>query len=68
MPGIVSCHALRIDILQSKYQVLVTLDYRREYRTFFHMAEDRGVSESTIHPSAYKSLFSNKAQSIDLAL
>lgn len=29
-------------------QVLVTLDYWREYRTFFHIAEDWGVSESTV--------------------
>ena len=29
-------------------QVLVTLEYWREYRTYFHMGTNWGVSESTI--------------------
>lgn len=29
-------------------QILVALEYWREYRTYFHIATDRGVSESTI--------------------
>ncbi|MEL6941013.1 MAG: transposase family protein, partial [Cyanobacteria bacterium J06598_1] len=29
-------------------QILVALEYWREYRTYFHIATDRGVSESTV--------------------
>ena len=29
-------------------QILVALEYWREYRTYFHIATDRGVSEATI--------------------
>jgi hypothetical protein len=29
-------------------QVLMTLEYRREYRTFFHLARSRGVHESRV--------------------
>jgi hypothetical protein len=29
-------------------QVLMTLEYRREYRTFFHLARSRGVLESRV--------------------
>lgn len=29
-------------------QVLVALQYWREYRTYFHIASDWGVSESTV--------------------
>ncbi len=34
--------------LSLQAQVLVTLEYWREYRTYFHIATDWGVSESTI--------------------
>lgn len=34
--------------LPPQSQVLVTLEYWREYRTYFHIATDWGVSESTI--------------------
>lgn len=29
-------------------QVLITLEYRREYRTFFHIARSCGVHESSV--------------------
>ncbi len=35
-------------------QVLVTLQYLREYRTYFHISEDWGVSESTICRTVHK--------------
>ncbi|ELS04956.1 hypothetical protein Xen7305DRAFT_00046920, partial [Xenococcus sp. PCC 7305] len=34
--------------LAREEQILVTLEYWREYRTYFHIATDFGVSESTI--------------------
>ena len=34
--------------LKTEEQILVTLEYWREYRTYFHLATDWGVSESTI--------------------
>lgn len=30
-------------------QILLTLQYLREYRTFFHIAQDWGIHESTAH-------------------
>lgn len=38
----------RRTILTIEEQVLVTLEYGREYRTYFHIATNWGVSESTI--------------------
>ena len=35
-------------VLEIEEQVLVTLEYWREYRTYFHIATSWGVSESTI--------------------
>ena len=35
-------------------QVLVALQYWREYRTYFHIAQDWGVSESTVCRSVQK--------------
>ncbi len=35
-------------------QVLITLQYLREYRTYFHISEDWGVSESTICRTVHK--------------
>ena len=34
--------------LSREDQILVALEYWREYRTYFHIATDRGVSESTV--------------------
>lgn len=30
-------------------QLLLTLEFWREYRTFFHMGQDWGIHESTVH-------------------
>ena len=38
----------RRTILTLEEQVLVALEYRREYRTYFHIGTTWGVSESTI--------------------
>lgn len=35
-------------VLEIEEQVLVTLEYWREYRTYFHIATSWGVSKSTI--------------------
>ena len=34
--------------LSLKSQILVTLEYWREYRTYFHIATSWGISESTV--------------------
>lgn len=34
--------------LSMEEQILVALEYWREYRTYFHIATDKGVSESTV--------------------
>ena len=34
--------------LSIENQILVALEYWREYRTYFHIATDHGVSESTV--------------------
>jgi hypothetical protein len=31
-------------------QILLTLQYWREYRTYFHIAQDWGIHEATAHP------------------
>jgi len=41
-------HPGRPPSLSIEDQILVALEYWREYRTYFHIATDRGVSESTI--------------------
>lgn len=41
-------HPSRPPKLSIEDQILVALEYWREYRTYFHIATDRGVSESTI--------------------
>jgi hypothetical protein len=38
-------------ILTLEEQVLVALEYWREYRTYFHIATNWGVSESTQQPN-----------------
>ena len=40
--------------LKLEDQVLVALQYWREYRTYFHIAQDWGVSESTICRTVHK--------------
>lgn len=40
--------------LNPQQQVLVTLEYFREYRTYFHIAQDWNVSESTICRTVHK--------------
>ena len=37
----------RKNSLSTDDMLLMTLEYHREYRTFFHMARDRGIGEST---------------------
>ncbi|MEM6256619.1 MAG: transposase family protein, partial [Cyanobacteria bacterium P01_D01_bin.156] len=41
-------HPGRPPKLSIEDQILVTLEYWREYRTYFHIAIDKGVSESTV--------------------
>ena len=43
-----SSRAGRRKKLTREDQILVTLEYWREYRTYFHIATDFGVSESTV--------------------
>lgn len=38
----------RPSVLSVEEQILVTLEYWREYRTYFHIATDWGISESTV--------------------
>ena len=40
--------------LNSQEQVLVTLEYFREYRTYFHIAQDWNISESTVCRTVHK--------------
>lgn len=41
--------SVRWSKLSLENQVLMTLDYWREYRTYFHMAQSWGVNESTAY-------------------
>lgn len=41
-------HPGRPPKLSIEDQILVALEYWREYRTYFHIATDKGVSESTV--------------------